>query len=208
MIITTPRLTITDLRPDDEIPHTRLMLGDEFYERFLKETGAAPTSNLQSVLDHTADEEMYAIRINDAYIGWVVLQKDEQGRPDVGIKIMRAYHGHGYGSEALKAFCNWIYEKRGIVRVFARIEEANIQSQKAFAKIGAVLDERKPDYRFVKMAQKLPGETNIPELLYYHIDLPIATKGDENNAYPESQRTQLGTDRPRRLGNPLLEDQR
>ena len=101
VLITTPRLTITELRPDDEIPHTRLMLGDKFYEHFLRETGKAPD------LPHT--EEMYAIRINDAYIGWVVLQKDEQGRPDVGIKIMSTYHGRGYGPEALKE-----------VRVFVR----------------------------------------------------------------------------------------
>jgi len=169
VLITTPRLTITELRPDDEIPHTRLMLGDEFYESFLRETGKAP--------DLPRTEEMYAIRLQNSYIGWVVLQRDEQGRPDVGIKVMNTYHGRGYGPEALKAFCNWIHEKRGIERAFARIEEGNVQSQKAFAKIGAVLDDRKPDYRFVKMAQKLPGETNIPELLYYRIDLPIITKG-------------------------------
>ena len=165
VLITTPRLTITDLRPEDEVPHTRLMLGDDFYDRFLRETGKAPNLSL------TADEEMYAIRINDSYIGWVILQKDEQGRPDVGIKLMREYQGRGYGPEALMAFCNWIYEKYGVGCLYARIEESNVQSQKAFSKIGAVLDEWKPDYSFLKVARELAGE--IPELLYYHIDLPI-----------------------------------
>ena len=60
--------------------------------------------------------------------------------------------------------------------------------------IGAVLDERKPDYRFLKVVRELAGE--IPELLYYHIDLPIPTEGDENDHF-ESQRTQLGAYRPR-----------
>ena len=175
MMITTPHLTITDLRPEDEAPHTRLMLGDDFYERFLRETGKAPN------LSHTAEEEMYAIRLNDSYIGWVVLQKDEQGRLDVGIKLMKEYHGREYGPEALRAFCNWVYEKYGVGCLYARIEESNVQSQKAFAKIGAVLDERKLDYRFLKVAKELARE--IPELLYYHIDLPI------DNRKKDDQRT-------------------
>lgn len=40
-----------------------------------------------------------------------------------------------------------------------------------------MLDERKQDYRFLKVAQELGGK--IPELLYYHIDLAIDAEGDE-----------------------------
>jgi len=46
-----------------------------------------------------------------------------------------------------------------------------VQSQKAFSKTGAVLDERKPYYRFLKLDWEM--QEDIPELLYYHIDMPI-----------------------------------
>ena len=173
------RVRITPMRMEDEPAYGRLLLG-ELYDRAVAVHGEA-TTGIESILNHTESTETHAIRPvhDDSFIGWIVLQKDLEGKPDIGISLIQECRNQGIGPEAITVFANRLHSEYGIERVYARISELNIQSQKAFSKIGAVLDKREPDYRMKKIVDALPEEEQKKEknndLLFFHLDLPIGT---------------------------------
>ena len=54
---------------------------------------------------------------------------------------MRAYQNHGYGPEAIIAFCNWYSATFGLTEVKVRISEENAHSIHVFEKLGAEYDK-------------------------------------------------------------------
>ena len=172
VILERKRIRITPIQLEDEPAYGRLLLGD-LYDRTVSMLGKTSTG-IEEILNHTESAETHAIRLNDeTFIGWITLQKDPDGNPDIGISLIQKYRNQGIGPEAVALFVNRLNELYGIDRVYARITEHNIQSQKAFEKLGAVLDRREPDYRMKKVVDELPGEQPIHDLYYYHIDLPV-----------------------------------
>jgi len=173
VILTGERIRITPMRMEDEPAYGRLLLGD-LYDKTVGMLGTA-TTGIEEILNHTESAETHAIRLinDDSFIGWITLQKDPEGKPDIGISLVQEHQNQGIGPEAIALFVNRLNSTYRMDRVYVRITEHNIQSQKAFAKLGAVLDKREPDYRMKKIADKLPGEQPIHELFSYHIDLPI-----------------------------------
>ena len=186
------KVRITPFTAEDAEPYGRLMFG-EHYERFavLAEKEAFSITGLESILNHTAKDEHHALRPPDsnAFIGWITLQKNDEGKPDIGISIIPAYQNRGLGPEAIRMFANRLFNVYGLEKVYVRISEGNLQSQRAFAKVGAVLDRTIPNPAFVALTEKLPNDApekrNIPKLNYYHIPLQIGFPtevGDEKLA--------------------------
>ena len=173
VILIGKRVRITPMRMEDEPAYGRLLLGN-LYDKTVGMLGYATTGILE-IINHTESAETHAIRLvdDDSFIGWIVLQKDPEGRPDVGISLIDGYRNQGIGPETVSLFVNRLNEIYGIDRVYARISEHNLQSQKAFAKLGTVLDKRESDYRMKKIVDELPGKQPVHDLLYYHIDLPV-----------------------------------
>ena len=133
----------------------------------------------EGILDHTDGNEYHVIRLKDhpKMIGWIALQKDDRGEPDIGIALLPAYQDHGYGPEAIKLLLNRLYHEYGTDQAFAWIRKNNIQCRKAFKKAGAVFLESSPteeELSFLSaMYQDNPEKMEDLILHHYSIPLPI-----------------------------------
>ncbi len=179
LVLNGQNLRITPLTRDDEEPHGRLLLG-YFYDSVQEITQKKPSTGINEILDHTSSEETHALRPLDSneFIGWIVLQRDKAGRPEIGISLIPDKRNKGYGPEAVQLFANYLYEKYGLTEVYVRISSENVQSQKAFSKVGAILDCETMDDRFASIIESY-GDRPSPYdkvlmMKCYHIPLPIA----------------------------------
>ena len=180
ILLSSPIIRITPFDAADDEAFGRIICG-EMYERFLElaRKNHFSLTGIEAILNHTESDEHHALRLpdNDAFIGWIGLLRDEEGRPDIEISIAPAFQNRGIGPEAVKLFANHLHEMYGLERIYAHIPVLNQQCQRAFAKVGAVLDKTVPDFLFKALADKLPAgdpeKANIPDVYCYHIDLPI-----------------------------------
>lgn len=178
ILLTGKRIRITPMEQRDDEAFGRLMFGTQ-YDRYAHVLKGEFLTGIEKTLKHTADDEMHAIRLigDDRFIGWITLQKDMEGRPDIGISLQSDFRNQGIGPEAVRLFVNRLYSDYGIQTVYVRISEKKLQSQKAFAKLGAVLDQVEPHYIFVSLGKRLPDEftqeQSVPNLLFYHIPLLV-----------------------------------
>lgn len=67
---------------------------------------------------------------------------------------MRKAQNQGYGPEAVMLLANHLCDSYGLKSVSVRIAEENMQSRRAFEKVGAVLDNMIPDDRFEKTGER------------------------------------------------------
>ena len=176
-------IRITPMTEQDEAAYSQLLLG-ELHDRFEKTLGLKPPARLTSTLNHTSGDETHAIRLLDDehFIGWITLQKNEENKPDIGISLIVEQQNKGFGPEAVMLFANRLHDVYGLKEVFVRISDKNVQSQRAFAKVGAVFDRALPDGRFTALTKvyedtsdsfQLPEGVALPMLYHYHIPLPI-----------------------------------
>jgi len=172
LVLTSPRIRITPLHPSDTEPYTRLMFGD-IYDLYVETTGKAPSSGLEK--NH--GDEIHALRLpdDDAFIGWISLQKDEEGRPDIGIHLIPEQQNKGLGPEAIRLFVNYLNRTHGLKTIYIHVHKTNFQSQKAMSKLGAVKDGEEPDSTMTALIEKLPDyDWKKPGMIFcYHLDLPV-----------------------------------
>ena len=179
------RVRITPMRMEDEPAYGKMLLGP-VYEQAVSVLGDADTG-IEKIIDHTEQDETHALRLvgDDALIGWITLQKDMEGRPDIGISLVKEHQNHGIGPEAVTLLVNHLHSVYGLDRIYVRISALNPQCQKAFLKVGAVLDKVEPDYRLKKILDAFPEDARPddppPDMLFFHINLPINFKLGELN---------------------------
>ena len=167
------------IKEQDEEQYGKLLLG-KLYEK-MKELNEQPSTGFENILNHTEKQETHAIRLleDDAFIGWIALQTNDEGQMDIGISLIPEEQNKGYGPEAVMLFANRLHKDYGLNEIHVRIEENNLQSQNAFAKIDAVLDKKAQDKTIVTLRDKLlelkgkEPEEPVPQIFYYHIPLPI-----------------------------------
>ena len=178
ILLTGTRIRIMPMEKRDEEAYGRLMFGEQ-YDRFVEALKGVSITGIEKILEHTESDETHAIRLvgDDRFIGWITLQKDPEGRPDIGISLIPEFQNNGIGPEAVALFANRLYSEYAIQMVYVRISDGNIQSQKACSKLGAVLDKKEPNPMFVSLTKHLPEDDSlknkIPNLLFYHIPLPV-----------------------------------
>lgn len=172
LTLASDRIRITPLLPADTEPYTRLMFG-EIYDLYVAATGKTPSSGLEK--EHS--DELHALRLpdDDSFIGWVTLQRDEEGRPDIGVHLVPEQQNKGLGPEAVRLFVNHLHRIYGLKTVYLRIHESNLQSQKAMGKLGVVKDGEAPDPVMTTLRIQLSDyDWKKPGLVYcYHLDLPV-----------------------------------
>ena len=172
LTLASDRIRITPLLSSDTEPYTRLMFG-EIYDLYAAATGKAPSSGLEK----ENSDEIHALRLpdNDTFIGWVTLQRDEEGRPDIGVHLVPERQNQGLGPEAVRLFVNHLHKTYGLEKVFLQIHESNLQSQKAMGKLGVVKDGEAPDPVMTTLRIQLSDyDWKKPGLVYYyHLDLPV-----------------------------------
>ena len=169
-------IRITSLTKADEDVYGRLMLGN-LYDELLAMGGKLP-ARLRETLGHTSEDEVHAIRplLDERMIGWIALQKNCEGQPDIGISLVEDQQNQGRGPEAVRLFCNHLFETYGLRSVFVRISAKNLQSQYAFAKVGAVYVREEMDPRYASLLEKHPDVVLIGDpvrIRFYRIPLPI-----------------------------------
>ena len=84
---------------------------------------------------------MIFLKDNGAFVGKICMQHTDRNLPELGIDVMRVYRNHGYGPEAIVAFCNWYSATFGLTEVKVRISEENAHSIHVFEKLGAEYDK-------------------------------------------------------------------
>ena len=172
------RLSITPMRPSDSELFGRLVMGP-LYDTYKRVVGHEPDSGIDKILSHEAEDITHAIRINgyDDFAGWITLQHNEDGQPDIGISLLPEHRGHGYGPEAVKLYCNWLNQKYGLSRIYVRISDDNEYSMKAFSKLGAIRYDTRENVCFKMLMDKLPEKFNeindSHPVGYYFLNLPI-----------------------------------
>ena len=178
--LTGDRIRLTPFTEADQEPYGILALGEETYRDFVE--SAAALGKPTAVLKKRDGDEVHIIRPldRDAFLGWVVLQKDEEGKPDIGIHLVPEIRYQGYGPEAVRLYLNWLYKTEGTGRVYARISADNVPSQRAFEKLGAVLIRIGSYGEHLRLLKELHGEDaeDLHPVMfrYYFIDLPVGGK--------------------------------
>ena len=84
---------------------------------------------------------MIFIKDSGEFVGKVCMQHIDRELPELGIDIAKVFQNHGYGPEAIIAFCNWYSATYGLRVVKVRISEENAHSMHIFEKLGAEYDK-------------------------------------------------------------------
>ena len=79
----------------------------------------------------------FAITLDGAHIGAASIHIDEEC--ELGWILHKAYHGHGYATEAAKVVLDFAVQTRGAKRVIAHCDQENIASQRVMEKLGMTL---------------------------------------------------------------------
>lgn len=64
---------------------------------------------------------------------------DAEGRAEIGYDRVEGARGHGYATEALRTLSRWAPARADVRTLFARVERANLPSQKVVSRAGHVL---------------------------------------------------------------------
>ena len=144
--ITTPRLTLTALRPADA-DEMAGFLDDERLHEFI---GGRP-AGLHELRAHYATLAAGSDRADEVWLNWIVRLRDElnaigtvqatvriQGRrrtAAVAWTIGTAWQNHGFASEAAGALITWLQE-RGIRDTHANVHPDHLASERVASRAG------------------------------------------------------------------------
>ena len=141
MRIETSRLVITDFRSDmAKVVHlgsldedTRRFLPDEVFET---ETIAAEViADLMECYGGTEGPFVHPMLVNGEYVGYVQLVPIEEGW-EIGYHTVAAHTGHGYATEAARAFLPAMMERLNLSSVFGVCDAENAASIRVLEKCG------------------------------------------------------------------------
>ncbi len=160
--LTTDRLTITDVKKDDEEVYAKLYLDEKLnefwgYDYHEDLNGESPTPNwffnFQKKLKETGEEYSLAVRENEKMIGELVLHTpDYFGGVEIGFRFFSEYHGKGYATESAQAVIDYMREKHSIKKIRSRCFKNNLASRKLIERLGLTYKrEDKEKYYFEKI---------------------------------------------------------
>ena len=145
MNIKTSRLTIKTFSLDmaqsvyenSQDDDTRRFVPDEVYES--AEEAREAIEFLISRYDSTDGPFVYPIIINDSKnIGYIQLCQIDDGSWEIGYHIAKQFTGHGYATEAVKAFLPAMAKKLNIKEVYGICLAENTASVRVLEKCGFV----------------------------------------------------------------------
>ena len=144
MNIKTSRLTITTFSLDmaqsvfenSQDDDTRRFVPDEVYDSV--EEAREAIEFLMSRYDSADGPFVYPIITNDGgkNIGYVQLCKVDEGAWEIGYHIAKQFTGHGYATEAVKAFLPAMAKKLNIKEVYGICLAENLTSVRVLEKCG------------------------------------------------------------------------
>ena len=143
MKLETERLIIDTIRETDKedyfhnISHDRKVL-ETFvcsYAESLEEFDFSPYLRTDRV-----NNAIYAIRLKetDRLIGIVTYFDEAEGSCEIGYGIGSSYWHHGYATEAVQAFIDWLFREKGLKKIYASFFTGNEASMHVMEKCGMV----------------------------------------------------------------------
>lgn len=91
--------------------------------------------------DMTEEKAFYTTirrKSDDAYMGYCGIKNTQKDELELAVEILRDFHGHGYGKQALALFMNTVRDMTGINHFKALVDGENIASQKMCEACGGV----------------------------------------------------------------------
>lgn len=145
MILTTQRLTLRQLTPEDA-EHCYLLNADPEVIRYTGDDAFTDVEAARNFLEGYDHYEKYGfgrwavIRKEDgAFLGWCGLKyTPETDEYDIGFRFFKKYWNQGYATEAALACLDYGFEKLGLKTIIGRAMKANTASVKVLDKIGMV----------------------------------------------------------------------
>ena len=119
----------------------RAFLPDEVFETV--EDAQRAIEALIAAYDGVEGPFVYPVvrRTDGAHMGHVEAAQIGPGRWEVGYHIGEAYQGHGYATEAVRAFMPFILEKLGVDRLYGVCRADNAASCRVLERSGYLLAE-------------------------------------------------------------------
>lgn len=113
----------------NETFHNSPLINDEQFKKKSWEDMLSDTSKLQlKIIDKLTQE----------YVGEVVLMKVDAEMPEIGIQLLKKYHGQGIGTRVVNLFVNRLKSIMKVEFFTVRIRSDNYVSQRMFEKMGAI----------------------------------------------------------------------
>jgi ribosomal-protein-alanine N-acetyltransferase len=149
IILTTPRLRLRDLRPEDVTPDYVGWLNDPAINRHLETrfTDQHEDSVRDFVVAQRANPDVFLLRIalerNDIHIGNIKLGPINRYHARAQISLLigdRAYHGQGLATEAISAVSDWGFAAQALARIEGGCYADNLGSLRAFLKSGYTVE--------------------------------------------------------------------
>ncbi len=84
-------------------------------------------------------------KISNEYLGDIRLIKWSDTDYEIGIVITQGERNKGYGSDSIKAICNYAFNALGAKRIFLRVYQNNPRAKKLYQKLGFVYERSEDD---------------------------------------------------------------
>ena len=145
MHIETKRMIIDPLREDDREDYFRNISHD----RKVLETFICRYAEKIEDLDFTAylsNHDLSAIRLKETgkLIGIILFFDETKDSCEIGYGIGSDHWGRGYGSEAVRAYIDWLMDVKGIGKIYASFFTGNEASRRIMEKCGMCFDHFSP----------------------------------------------------------------
>jgi RimJ/RimL family protein N-acetyltransferase len=138
-------ITLRPILASDADPLYPLVAGTDIADT-LQWDGPASLAELREAIAARAAQvargelHMFAIVTEDAPVGALDVRPENDFRGDLGLWIGRGYHGHGYGTEAVRLATRYAFERVGLHKLEATVFVGNVASRRIFEKNGFQLE--------------------------------------------------------------------
>lgn len=129
-------ITIRDWYIEDALEFHKLSMDPYFSSRRFKQYLYPDTFlNTVTILEtyRYADHHRFSIQAitNDKHIcGYIQFEKKDDMSGELSYWIGREYWNHGIGTNAVKQMCKLVFNQFPVLKIYARVNETNIASQK------------------------------------------------------------------------------
>ncbi len=125
----------------DDLEHVVALYMDEDVRRFLG--GPRDEEDIRSafprLLQSNAEIHRWAVRLKakDAFMGIIYLGPHHDGADiEISYQFLPAWWGQGYATETVQAVIDYAFEIRGLPRIIAETQMANVASRRLLARLG------------------------------------------------------------------------
>lgn len=156
MLIETPRLTLRSFLPEDAEGLFRILNAPAvacFMDEKVENLEEARESAIWRGQQQEGTQLAVCLKGSGEMIGYLFGMDEEPDTFSVGWNFDAMFQGKGYAFEAATAYLDYLFNDRGIRRVYAYVSPDNLRSGKLCARLGMRLEgEMKEHISFMKDA--------------------------------------------------------